>query len=145
MTVANEGIDTQESDRPLMRPIRISTDVKRSFIISWLVISAVIFTMIVCPFVLPERSIYSIAPKCEWKTKYHKECILCGMTTAFIELSRGKINAAERSNRFSLCLYSIFVLNEFLACVYLGRKLRRKGIESIHISTSKPGGWYASS
>lgn len=101
-------------------------DIKTSFLLSWLTMSAVILVVLVSPFLLSDKTIYSIAPKCEWKIKYHKECVLCGMTTAFIEISKGQLSAANRSNRFSLYLYLVFSVNELFASLFLVK--RRKQI-----------------
>lgn len=67
MTAVRKGTTVDGLDGLMMRPIRIYSDVKKSFIISWLVMSVVIFMVIASPFVFSEKFIYNIAPQCEWK------------------------------------------------------------------------------
>lgn len=96
---------------------------KRALLIVWLVVSAVTFLTISLPFVLPEAAISRITPACEWKIKYQKSCVLCGMTSGFIHISRGEFNRASASNRFSPFLFALFGFNQLLVLVYLGSNL----------------------
>jgi predicted RNA-binding Zn-ribbon protein involved in translation (DUF1610 family) len=99
-------------------------ELKLSLIISWLVLSLVTFCILILPYILSEESIHHLVPKCEWKTKYNKECPLCGMTTAFINISKGNFKKAYQANRGSLFLYAFFLLNQIIVFVYLKRLLK---------------------
>lgn len=96
-----------------------SLEIKKAFIIVWFIISFVIFLMLLFPFILPNNTILSIVPTCEWKIKYHKDCSLCGMTTAFILLSEGHIKAALTYNKGCLFLYMLFIINEAVILYYM--------------------------
>lgn len=99
------------------------SDVKVSFLIVWVIISIIILVILVTPFVLPADTISVLVPDCEWKAKYNKECILCGMTTSFILISQGKFTQAIQSNGLSVWLYSILLLNEIFAGFFILTKL----------------------
>lgn len=92
-----------------------SIKIKKAFIIVWFIIDFTIFVVLLIPFVLPSNTILSNMPACEWKIKYHKECPVCGMTTAFILLSKGQINEAQTHNKGCLFLYALFIVNELIA------------------------------
>jgi hypothetical protein len=47
------------------------------------------------------------------------------MTTSFILISQSRFSQAFVSNKFSICLYFIFVLNEVLIFLFLANKMRR--------------------
>ena len=92
--------------------------VRRALLIAWLIVSAAIVPILAAPFVLPPRTIFSLAPRCEWKARYGRECVLCGMTTGFILISEGRLNDATGRNRASIPLYAALVWNECLAFWY---------------------------
>lgn len=97
----------------------INDEIKVSFLTVWLVIGLVIFTILVTPFIFPTQSIKNLVPVCKWKLKYNKPCPLCGMTTAFINISDGNFSAAQKLNRFSGGLYSAFLINEIITLAFL--------------------------
>lgn len=101
-------------------------EIKLALSIVWLVLSLVILMILITPFILPDDTILALSPKCEWKTKYNKSCPLCGMTTAFILISRGKLSEAFTANKFSLYLYYIFILNEVTITVFLTKTFLTK-------------------
>ena len=96
-------------------------DAKLAITIAWLVLSAMAFCLIAAPFLLSPEQIARISPVCEWKATYHRECPLCGMTTAFTLIARGELRASGRANRAGIPLYAFFVLNE-LAVLFCWRK-----------------------
>jgi hypothetical protein len=99
--------------------------VRTSLLTAWLVVSAVLLAVLAAPFILPPQTIFSLAPKCQWKTKYGRECPLCGMTTSFVLISRGRFDDALDRNRGSIPLYSAMVWNECVALWYTIGGLRR--------------------
>jgi hypothetical protein len=115
----------------------IANDVKKSFVITWIIISVIIFSVLISPFILNEKTIYSISPRCEWKTKYNRECILCGSTRAFIEISNGRIYNAFAYNKLSLAIYSIFILNELSIIILFINKLLMKKFINKNLRSQK--------
>ncbi|MEO0093672.1 MAG: hypothetical protein ABIK93_01570 [candidate division WOR-3 bacterium] len=101
-------------------------EIKLAFSIVWLVISFIILLILITPFIFSDTTIEALSPKCEWKTKYNKECLLCGMTKSFILISHRKFSEASALNNFSLYLYSIFVLNEAAILAFLTQKLKER-------------------
>jgi len=93
---------------------------RRALLIAWLIVSAAIVPLLAAPFVLPPGTIQSLAPRCAWKTRYGRECVLCGMTTSFILISEGRLNEAASRNRGSIPLYAALIWNECMALWYLG-------------------------
>jgi hypothetical protein len=89
----------------------------------WLVLSLAVGLLLISSRALSEDWIFQHAPVCEAKARFGRECALCGMTHAFLDISRGKWREAERQNRASLPLYGIFLANEmaFLLAVVSGR------------------------
>jgi hypothetical protein len=96
-------------------------EVRLSFFIAWMVISAVVFAVLLAPVILPSATIQRLTPQCEWKVRYGKECPMCGMTTSFILICRGKFKEASAANKASIPLFSILVANEIGAILLLGR------------------------
>lgn len=96
-------------------------EVRLSFFIAWMVISAVVFGVLLAPVILPSATIQRLEPQCEWKVRYAKECPMCGMTTSFILICRGKFKEACAANRASIPLFSILVANEIGAILLLAR------------------------
>ena len=86
-------------------------DLKKSLLISWIIITSIIFILLISPFLFPEDVLLSISPSCESKTILGKECFLCGMTKSFISISQGNFYQAYRLNNFGIYLYLIFCLN----------------------------------
>jgi hypothetical protein len=96
-------------------------EVRLSFFIAWMVISAAVFAVLLAPMILPGATIRRLAPRCEWKVRYGRECPMCGMTTGFMLICRGKFKEARAANRASISLFSILVANEVCAILLLGR------------------------
>lgn len=89
----------------------ISKEFRQGYFAVWVILSLAAFFILLVPFIFPESTIYSLTPLCESKRLGKGECPLCGMTRAFIEISKGDFSGALISNRFSLALYGIFVIN----------------------------------
>lgn len=96
-------------------------DVRLSFFIAWMVISAALFGVLLAPLILPSATIQRLEPRCEWKVRYAKECPICGMTTSFILICRGKFKEASAANKASIPLFSILIANEIAAILLLGK------------------------
>jgi len=111
----------------------IARQLSTSLILAWLALSVAAGGVLLAPFVLPPAALGALAPECQWKDRYHRECILCGMTTSFVAISRGDFRAAARHNQGSLPLFLALLANE---CVALGFVLRQFGRQAA-------GGWSA--
>ncbi|MBC8487227.1 MAG: DUF2752 domain-containing protein [Ignavibacteria bacterium] len=86
-------------------------DLKKSLLISWIIITSIIFVLLISPFLFQEDVLLSISPSCESKTILGQECFLCGMTKSFISISQGNFYHAYRLNNFGIYLYLMFCLN----------------------------------
>ncbi|MFZ5642058.1 MAG: DUF2752 domain-containing protein [Bacillota bacterium] len=106
----------------------MTDDVKRAFFIVWILVSIIFLGVLSLPFVLPNNVILDLAPRCEWIAKYNEPCPLCGMTKAFLEISRLNLKEALLYNRFSIYLYLFLSINSALfllwSLISLARKLR---------------------
>lgn len=91
---------------------------------AWLVSSAVILLPLLAPFLLPAAAIERWTPVCQSKAGGGPPCALCGMTTAFLLISRGRFSEATGVNRAAVPLYSAFLLNEVFAIMGLRSILR---------------------
>jgi hypothetical protein len=103
---------------------------KAALRIVWIAISTIVLGTLLAPWILTPEQIATATPKCEWKVRYGRECFLCGMTTAFIDIAHGRLREAERSNRGSIPLYSGFLINEAL----LGLLLKGRSSQSAAFS-----------
>jgi hypothetical protein len=112
----------------------VIAEIGTALILAWLALSVAACGVVLAPFVLPPAALLgALAPECPWKAKHHRECILCGMTTSFVEIPRGDFRAAARHNQGSLPLFLALLAN---GCVALGFVLRQFGNQAA-------GGWSA--
>jgi hypothetical protein len=74
------------------------SEVRLSFFIAWMVISVLVLGVLLAPIILPGATIRRLEPRCEWKVRYGKECPMCGMTTSFILICRGKFKEASAAS-----------------------------------------------
>ena len=99
-----------------------TAEARQSLRIVWFVVSLVILAALTAPFALGSDRIARLLPPCEWKVKYQRECAFCGMTTAFINISHGQFNDAQRANHAGIPLYLLFVSNELGVAAFVRRK-----------------------
>lgn len=93
-----------------------NTDVKKSLFITWFILTLIFTATLVIPFIFSKDQVLSNTPVCLSKSKYNKECALCGSTTAFIEISQGNFKKAFELNRASIFIYSLFFIN---ICIFI--------------------------
>jgi hypothetical protein len=98
-------------------------EIKRALLIVWLIATVCETAILVSPFILTPQAISSMTPLCVSKTRYNRSCVLCGMTTAFLSMSKGDVRGALKHNRGSAWLYSAFVGNTTLALLLALRAL----------------------
>ncbi|HEX2866622.1 MAG TPA: DUF2752 domain-containing protein [Ignavibacteriales bacterium] len=89
----------------------ISKEFRQGFFAVWAILSLAAFIILLVPFIFSENTIYSLTPLCESRRQGLGQCPLCGMTRAFIDISKGDFSRALTLNRFSLALYGILVIN----------------------------------
>ena len=87
------------------------SDVKKALLIVWVTVSCTLGGAAIVPLVVSHPAMVRLAPRCEAKSRYGRECFLCGMTTAFLEIAHGEFAAAEAANRASVPAYFGFLSN----------------------------------
>jgi hypothetical protein len=90
-------------------------DVKRAFLMVWLIVALGAGALAAAPWVAGEEAVYGWVPRCSG-------CSLCGMTTAFVHISRGEFDEARRANRGSLPVYAGFSANALAALIFIAWK-----------------------
>lgn len=103
----------------------IAAEWKQAFRIVWLAVSAA-GLLILLASVPPAAPLAGrLLPVCQAKARHHRECALCGMTTAFQAISRGDWRDAPRANRGSLPLYFALLANQIAAAGWVLARVRR--------------------
>lgn len=87
------------------------SDVRKALFIVWVTVSVVLGATAVVPVLAPPAAIERMAPRCEAKSRYGRECFLCGATTGFLAIARGDFTAAQNANRASVPMYFGFLSN----------------------------------
>jgi hypothetical protein len=80
---------------------------------------------VVAPFLVPAEVLYGVFSECEAK-RQGTACALCGMTTAFVQISDGDLAGAQSSNSGSIALWSASLVNFGAAIAYSFRVLQRR-------------------
>ncbi|MCU7494873.1 MAG: DUF2752 domain-containing protein [Ignavibacteria bacterium] len=97
----------------------IQREFRQGLFTAWAVVSFVVLFILLAPVILPESTLLSLTPVCESKRLGLGQCPLCGMTRAFIEISRGNLNVAGSFNRQSVALYILLVLNQLVFLLFV--------------------------
>jgi hypothetical protein len=92
-------------------------DLPRALLLVWLVLGAATGFAALAPLVLPSPFLLRLFPVCPSKAAGF-ECVLCGMTTAFVRIGSGDLAGALRAHRGSVAVYCAFVLNFCGAAAY---------------------------
>jgi hypothetical protein len=90
---------------------------------AWAVISLALGLTLLAS-ALPASIVFRAAPVCRYKLRHGKSCALCGMTHAFVSISRGRFGDAARANPAGLPLYAGMAGNEMLAALAFMRRRR---------------------
>ena len=95
-------------------------ELKLSLFLVWSILSIIILFILIGPLLLPQDSILELAPGCVSRIKYNKECSLCGMSRAFIAISKGNLEIVYSANKAAVPIYLSFVFNEvfFLGVIF---------------------------
>lgn len=79
----------------------------------WGFLSILMIFFLVLLFVLDSSFLLATAPTCPSKLE-GSECILCGMTRAFLKIKEGQFCLAHDLNRGSLILFSLIGVNSII-------------------------------
>lgn len=88
-----------------------SIELKRSIRIVWYIFSIVGLIVVFVSVFLKPDVVLNLAPTCASVKYQNQECILCGMTRAFIEVGDLKFAMAHHLNRGSIFLFLLFSAN----------------------------------
>ena len=91
---------------------------RQESIVVWIIISIVTAAILILPLIITDQLILEISPTCSSIKKYNKDCIMCGMTRAFIQISHANFLSAQRLNKGSIVLYCSFLSNLILFCIF---------------------------
>jgi hypothetical protein len=86
-------------------------DLIKALLIVWLISGTLTSLVMITPYLFPPDLLYAATPECVLKATYGKPCPLCGMSHAFVFLSKGMVDEALHANSSSLLLYLGFLLN----------------------------------
>ena len=92
--------------------------------IVWGLITLLMLTALALPWVASDAAILARTPRCAAQVRDHAPCALCGMTRAFLALSRGQVRQAQHLNPYSSGLYAGFVV----ACLAFGWRVGARGL-----------------
>jgi hypothetical protein len=91
----------------------------------WLIISAILMIMFITLYLLPESALLAASGAFQLPHHDQKQCLLCGMTRAFIAISRGNLADAVTFNNWSVTLYGMFLVNELSTAIFLASRIRK--------------------
>ncbi|MBS1552327.1 MAG: DUF2752 domain-containing protein [Bacteroidetes bacterium] len=94
------------------------SELKFSFKIVRIIISIIIFVILFLSFIFPEV-LLNISPVCVSRLLYGRECFMCGMTRAFVEISSGRFSEAFELNKFSVFIFIMFTINSILFFAFI--------------------------
>jgi hypothetical protein len=92
---------------------------------AWLIISAILLFVFPAPYLLSENALLSASGTIRFQHHEQESCPLCGMTRAFMAISRGNLFEAVTFNRWSVALYGILLANELSVAIFLVIRIRR--------------------
>jgi len=98
-----------------------ASHVRTALVISWLILTLLSIPAVAAPFVLPGDTISRWTPVCERKAKTGQECLLCGMTRAFLLIGEGRFQDASHHNRASVPLFFLLLGNQLLTVCFVWR------------------------
>ena len=101
----------------------INIQLKSAFFDVWIILSFLILVILIGPFVFSADSIYSVTSKLQ--TEHKTKCLLCGMTTSFIKISKGEFDEAISVNKYGIYLFVFLLVNELIFFYILARKFKQ--------------------
>jgi hypothetical protein len=103
----------------------LRTDLKPALTTVWLILSLCLAMAAAVPFVVPPEVLYGAFPECSARAR-GSSCPLCGMTTAWVAISRGDLASARQANAGSVPLWTGSVMNFIAAVAYSIKVARRR-------------------
>jgi len=98
---------------------------KVAFVSAWLIVSSIALLIMLSPYVLSDGALLSASRAFQFQHRDQKQCALCGMTRAFIAISRGDLDEAFVLNRSSVALHRILLTNELLFTIFLVGRIKK--------------------
>jgi len=75
------------------------------------VITLILAALALLPVVAPHERLLPLVPECTTRERGEPPCPLCGMTTAYFDISEGRWTAAAARNRGAVPLYLFSIIN----------------------------------
>ena len=108
------------------------SDLKIALTIVWVICSISILIILILPYIFDNQTLLKYSPTCISKGQHNKECSLCGMTRAFLEISKGGYRNAYQLNKASIILYFFFFLNSLFfignSIIWIKRDVNRRSL-----------------
>lgn len=101
---------------------------------AWWIVSAILLAVIAAPYLLPENLILAASNALRGAHGPQETCCLCGMTRAFLAISRGDFSEALRLNGASVALFGFILGNELWMALLVTKRIW---------SHATPGHWVA--
>jgi hypothetical protein len=113
--------------RKAAAPLRIPAAQARAALLwVWAVVSVTMALILVSSAAVPEQTLYRVAPACQYRLRYGRPCVLCGMTHAFVSISRFRISQARRENPLGPLLYGAMAANALFFGITAARRLTQR-------------------
>ena len=80
-----------------------------ALVMVWLVFSLAMAACVIAPHIVADETIRQMASSCS--VHHDRPCIMCGMTTSFLAMSKGDLATARQANAAGPILYGFFWLN----------------------------------
>jgi hypothetical protein len=103
----------------------MAQEMKIAIAAAWLIISAILLSVFIAPYLLSENALLSASGAFQLSHYDQEPCLLCGMTRAFVAISRGNLVEAVTFNDWSVALYGILLANELSAAIFLVSRIRK--------------------
>jgi len=99
-----------------------TAQLKIALFIVWAILSIFILFILITPFIWSEETIRAVTSKI--KAPHENRCMLCGITTSFIKISKGEFEQSLAATKLGIYFFTIFLVNEFVICYILFRKFK---------------------
>lgn len=109
--------------------------VQRALIAAWLAASAGLLFVLIAPYLLPEKMLFSASEVFKVPHRSGETCALCGMTRAFAAIARGDFAAALLYNRGAVALYGALLANQLVVASFLLRRMHKHKRRYHHAGT----------
>lgn len=104
----------------------MAQEVRVALTSTWLLVSAALLSVLMAPHLLSESTILSVSGALASPHHGQEPCLLCGMTRAFMAISRGNLAEAVTFHRWSVALYGTLLANQVMAAFFLSSRMRKR-------------------